>query len=238
MERISEEEKFEGDSAVMYDLFARKYMNAIYPLVADSALEKTKVNQGIVLDLGSGPGYLSIALAKKCQTMYVIGVDLSPDMIEIAIRNVKRENLKNIKFQNSDIHALPFPDEYADIIVSQGSLHHWRDPVLAFKEIYRVLKFQRFAFINDLRRDTPKKVIENVMNSIEKDFRPYFINSVRASYTILELKKILRVADIPNFKIFTGFEQKLLFKYLPIILRGPIMEPRGGEMSVHILIIK
>lgn len=238
MKRVREKEEFERNSAVMYDIFASKYMNAIYPLIADSVLEKTKINRGIVLDLGPGPGYLSIALAKKCKMMDVIGVDLSPEMIKVAIKNVKRENLKNIKFQHSDIHALPFTDNYADLVVSQGSLHHWQDPVQAFKEIYRVLKFQGSAFINDLRRDTSKKVIENVMNFIEEDFKPYFINSVKACYTISELEEILNRANIPNFRIFTGFEQKLLFKYLPMIIKGPIMEPRGGEMHMHIVIKK
>jgi ubiquinone/menaquinone biosynthesis C-methylase UbiE len=47
----------------------------------------------------------------------------------------------------ADAHALPFRDNYADIIVSRGSFHFWKEKEQAFREIYRVLKPGAAAYI-------------------------------------------------------------------------------------------
>jgi arsenite methyltransferase len=94
-----------------------------------------------VIDLGSGAGNdVFIARSVVGDTGRVIGVDMTPEMIDKARANAERRGLKNVEFRLGDIESLPVDDAAADVVVSNCVLNLVPDKRLAFAEIFRVLK--------------------------------------------------------------------------------------------------
>ena len=132
-----------------------------YELVAhDIALYGTVQ---VLLDIGTGPGHLLLALRETLPEAELIGIDISPAMIKQAQRNAKTHGpATHIELRVAGANALPFADGVFDRVVSTGSLHHWNDPVTALSEAHRVLKAGGYALIYDLVRDMPKAAREEV----------------------------------------------------------------------------
>jgi ubiquinone/menaquinone biosynthesis C-methylase UbiE len=106
-----------------------------------------------VLEVGCGPGRLSILLARG-HGLDVTGLDLDPEMIRRARANAERA--ANIggggpTFLVGDVASLPFADRSLDLVVSTLSSHHWNDPTAGLDEIGRVLRTGGRALIWDLR---------------------------------------------------------------------------------------
>jgi ubiquinone/menaquinone biosynthesis C-methylase UbiE len=93
-----------------------------------------------ILDVGCGPGSISISLAKLVPEGSVIGVEYVSDPLPSARTLASAEGVTNISFQEGDVHALPFEDESFDIVHAHQVLQHIADPVLALKEMRRVVK--------------------------------------------------------------------------------------------------
>jgi SAM-dependent methyltransferase len=109
-----------------------------------------------VLEVGCGPGHLSIAMARR-HGLAVTGLDLDPDMIDRARENASRATAVDASgpsFLVGDVASLPFPDGSFDVVVSTFSLHHWADPTAGLVEIGRVLRPGGRALIWDLRPGT------------------------------------------------------------------------------------
>lgn len=108
-----------------------------------------------LLDIGTGPGLVPIDIAKRLPEINIIGIDLSDKMISFALRKQSMEtgiganSLSNLKFVVMDAKDLKIADNSIDMVLSTGSMHHWKDPVKVFNEIYRVLKPGREAWICD-----------------------------------------------------------------------------------------
>jgi SAM-dependent methyltransferase len=106
-----------------------------------------------VLEVGSGPGHLSIRMARQLG-LDVTGLDLDPAMIEVACANAERaagDDRRQPSFVLGDVAALPFPDASFDLVVSTLSMHHWSDPRAGLSEIGRVLRPGGRALVWDLR---------------------------------------------------------------------------------------
>ncbi|MCP4115548.1 MAG: class I SAM-dependent methyltransferase [Desulfobacteraceae bacterium] len=116
-----------------------------------------------ILDIGTGPGRLLRAMGKAFPDTRLIGVDISPSMVETARQNMEkygRNPLMEVRVANAN--ALPFGDGTFDRVVSTGSLHHWKDPFSALSEAHRVLKVNGCALMYDLVRNMPKPVCREV----------------------------------------------------------------------------
>ena len=84
-------------------------------------------------------------------------------MVVQARRNLARQGLgAQIEVQVASANALPFPDGAFDMVVSTGSLHHWKDPAGALSEIHRVLKANGYALIYDLVHEMPMAIRADV----------------------------------------------------------------------------
>jgi SAM-dependent methyltransferase len=94
-----------------------------------------------VLDLGCGGGFdCFIASQKVGQTGYVIGVDMTPDMIALARKNAEKSGNTRVDFRLGEIEYLPVADESVDVIISNCVINLSLDKEQVFKETYRVLK--------------------------------------------------------------------------------------------------
>lgn len=94
-----------------------------------------------VLDLGSGGG-LDCFLARRQvgDTGYVIGVDMTPDMIKLARTNAEKSGYTNVEFRLGEIEHLPVADASVDVIISNCVINLSLDKEQVFKEAFRVLK--------------------------------------------------------------------------------------------------
>ncbi len=119
--------------------FSTRYSRA-FPVLARDILRQAQVNRGICVDIGCGPGYLGIAIAKN-SAMTVHSLDILPEMIELVKKRVAEVKLEHrVHPVVGDVHAMPYADGFADLAVSRGSLPFWKDKRKAFGEIYRILK--------------------------------------------------------------------------------------------------
>lgn len=114
------------------------------------------ITSGRIVDVGTGPGYLPIEIARRAQGLEIEGIDLSPAMVKIARKNAdKRGVTDRVRFQRANAADLPFEDGYVDLIVSTLSLHHWSRPLDCLNEIHRVLKMvTKRGFM--MRAETPR----------------------------------------------------------------------------------
>jgi SAM-dependent methyltransferase len=105
-----------------------------------------------ILEVGCGPGHLSIALADP-HGLDVTGIDLDPAMIERARANASRtiDEEGRPSFMAADVASLPFADASFDLVVSTFSMHHWADPTAGLAEVGRVLRPGARALVWDFR---------------------------------------------------------------------------------------
>lgn len=95
----------------------------------------------VVLDLGSGAGMdCFLASAKVGPEGKIIGVDMTPEMIEKANVNLRKSDFTNIEFRLGEIESLPVEDDAVDVVISNCVLNLVPDKLKAFQEIFRVLK--------------------------------------------------------------------------------------------------
>lgn len=94
-----------------------------------------------VVDAGSGAGADSLIAARMVgPTGQVIGVDMTPEMLAKARRNAAEAGLTNAEFRQGYLESLPVPDEWADVVISNGVLNLVPDKDAALGEMYRILK--------------------------------------------------------------------------------------------------
>jgi arsenite methyltransferase len=100
------------------------------------------INEGDdVLDVGCGAGVDTLFSAMMAgPSGKVVGLDLTPAMLERAKKNLLKTDLKNVRFEEGSVENLPFADEDFDVVTSNGALNLVPDKASAFGEIYRVLK--------------------------------------------------------------------------------------------------
>jgi ubiquinone/menaquinone biosynthesis C-methylase UbiE len=119
----------------------------------------------IVLDLGSGAGFDCFLAADKVGPEgKVIGVDMTPEMLEKARENAQKDNINNIEFRLGEIENLPVADGVIDIIISNCVINLSTDKGKVFSEAFRVLKPGGRIMVSDivLTRELPDIIRENV----------------------------------------------------------------------------
>ncbi len=94
----------------------------------------------LVLDIAAGTGEPGLTIATMVQDGKVIITDLSENMLEVALKNAKKRNIKNIETCVCDVCALPFADNTFDAISCRLGFMFFPDMLLAAKEMHRVLK--------------------------------------------------------------------------------------------------
>lgn len=191
----------EHSSAASFDQIARTLFKNIYPYLALQIKQDYGISEGVCVDAGAGPGYLSIELA-KITNLQVYALDIDPEAIEIARKNIAAAGLsERIKPVLANVEKMPFPDNFADLVVSRGSFIFWKNKVQAFKEVKRVLKPGGVAFIGGgMGNLLPQEERARIQEIMERDkIGPP--KNLEVSFE--EIASILRQALVGDYKITT-----------------------------------
>ncbi len=190
-------------TAELFDQFAKIMRDKGWQGV-DSMLA-SGLPAGDLLELGPGPGYVGLELAKQLHPRTLTGCDISPAMLQIAQKNAATYGIP-AQYVLGSVLALPFENESFDGVFSNGSLHEWEHPVKAFDEIYRVLRPGGRYCITDLRRDAGPLRTALVYSSTQpKAMRPGLLSSLHAAYTVAELTELLRNSALCDAKVEANF---------------------------------
>lgn len=124
------------------------------------------VNKGeTLLDIGCGSGIdLIIAGNYLGGTGRCCGIDITPEMVQLAQQNATQVGLSNIEVQEGAAESIPYDDNTFDVVISNGVLNLSPEKELAFAEIFRVLtpggrlQFADIVLEGDKGRDAPSTV--------------------------------------------------------------------------------
>lgn len=92
----------------------------------------------VIGDIGCGPGYFTLPLAKRCASVYA--VDVSPEMLELLRERAAAENLNNITYVESTAEHVNIPDQAVDCVICSLVLHEVDDLKQTLSEMKRMLR--------------------------------------------------------------------------------------------------
>ncbi|MBN1794005.1 MAG: class I SAM-dependent methyltransferase [Candidatus Omnitrophica bacterium] len=114
-------------------------------------IEKARPFSGTILEIGTGKGYFTAALAREGHS--VISVDISEENQELALLHLKYLGLKNLAtFKIENAERLSFTNNSFDVIFSVNTLHHLDKPFCVLDELLRVLSFKGKMVLSDFSR--------------------------------------------------------------------------------------
>lgn len=119
----------------------------------------------VVLDLGSGGGIDCFLAAKKVGPEgRVIGLDMTPQMVELARHNARKVGLDNVEFRQGEMENIPLPDETVDVVISNCVINLSPSKDAVFGEIHRVLRPGGRMMVSDivLHGEIPGPLRENL----------------------------------------------------------------------------
>jgi ubiquinone/menaquinone biosynthesis C-methylase UbiE len=195
-------------AARAYDRVSRWPLFAIERRIILKALTQHRP-QGVLVDIGCGPGYLAAAISRRFPGLTVTGLDISDEMVRLAKRNWS-SSYPGVEFLMGDAQQLPFADNSVDFVVSSLSLHHWVEPRVAFREVHRVLKPGGQFLIFDLRRNAPGffyyalKLGQALLAPRDIRRTNGAVGSFWSSYTPAEFKEILVAAPWREMQLQSG----------------------------------
>lgn len=162
------------ESAQKMNRIATHVFAPIYPVIAEQIKTKFGIINGDCIDIGSGPAALAIALA-EITNLQIHAMDVSPHSCDIAGKNVEEKGLQGrVKPVIGDVEKMPFENDFADLMISRGSVFFWDDLVGAFNEIYRVLKPGGRTYIGggfgtaELKKSIFEKMVRKNENFLEE----------------------------------------------------------------------
>lgn len=178
-----------------------------------------KIKQGdTVVDLGSGAGNdCFVARAETRETGKVIGIDMTPAMIDKAKANAAKLGFSNVEFHLAEIEKMPLSDNTADVVVSNCVLNLVPNKVNAFREVYRILKPGGHFSISDivLTGELPVQMKAAatmyagcVSGAVQKDDYLNIIKNAGFKNINVQKEKLITIPDQILFDYMTADEAK------------------------------
>ncbi len=148
------QKSWEGERARKHARWAKLSARLFYAPLARRIAECLAPSGGepIIVDLGTGPGFLSLELHKLLPQARIIGVDPSEAMLQMARENAHRAGMSNYEARLGRAEELPVESNSVDLVVSQSSFHEWEDPQKGLAEVFRVLKPGGILLLKDYNR--------------------------------------------------------------------------------------
>ncbi len=196
----------EGPIAVWYARNTRKDTGR-FQQVARDVVERTPAGAR-VLEIGPGPGYLAIEIARsgRCVTT----LDISKTFVKITRENALRAGV-SVDARHGSASSMPLPDHSFDFVVTMAAFKNFTAPLSALNEIHRVLAPGGEAAIIDLRKDTTREEIDSEIAkmglspwSAALTRWTFRYSLLKRAYTREDLERMLSVSRFESWQIETN----------------------------------
>ncbi|MEM3737003.1 MAG: arsenite methyltransferase [Candidatus Bathyarchaeia archaeon] len=149
----------------------------------------------IVLDLGSGGGIDAFLAAKKVGPKgKVIGIDMTPAMVERARTNAERLGISNVEFKLGEMEKIPLENGTIDVVISNCVINLSPNKPQVFREIYRVLKPRGRIAISDMATNGPiPEVVQHLIG--------LWVGCIAGALNVREYEEMLRDAGFRDIKV-------------------------------------
>ena len=188
------------EEAREYD--AMDHTQVIARFVADFLAAHGVGRGGELLDVGTGPARLPIALCRADRQFRILGVDLAGPMLDLARRNAGEAGLTDrIRFARGDAKNLPFPDGRFEAVVSNTIVHHIPEPAVALAEMVRLVAPGGTLMVRDLARPPDRSAVESLVDlhagSEPITARNLLRDSLNAALTLDEVRQAIEGLGLP-----------------------------------------
>lgn len=200
-----------GSTAHWYDRTTRRDMVQVNRLAVRIA---AMVRAGaMVLEVGPGPGFLSIELARR--GLHVSAVENRGLWIEMTRRNAERAGVP-VDICFGEPAELPVATGSVDFVVSRAAFKSFAEPVIAMREMRRVLRPGGTALVTDLRRDVTPDEVKRYVDTLDgRRLHQWFMMRVfervlnKRAYVVEEIRAMADEAgwaDAQVRRCLLGFE--------------------------------
>jgi ubiquinone/menaquinone biosynthesis C-methylase UbiE len=199
--RVLESEAMDtADEARDYDLMDHHTVNTRF--VSDFLSVHKRCRGGEILDVGTGPAQIPIALCQADQRARVLGVDLAEQMLVRARANVEQAGFSTrIRLERSDAKGLAFGDGTFEGVISNTIVHHIPEPEPALGEMARVVAPGGTLFVRDLYRPEDEETVALLVALYTVGEPPaaraLFEASLHAALTVEEVQEIVTRLGLP-----------------------------------------
>jgi SAM-dependent methyltransferase len=175
----------------------------------------------IVLDLGSGAGFDCFLAANRVgKTGKVIGIDMTPEMVEKARENARKGGYENVEFRLGEIENLPVANNHVDAIISNCVINLSPDKDRVFQEAFRVLKPGGRLMVSDM------VLISELPDSIKNSVAAY-IGCLAGAVMQDEYVEAIKAAGFKQVRIID--EASLATDYTP---KDPIVQALVNDSGI------
>jgi len=167
-----------------------------------------------VVDLGCGPGEITLTFASRYSSCRITGIDGSPAMLKLARQRLRHQPqlASRISFR---CERLPIPEPFPcyDTILSNSLLHHLPDPLTLWQQIQAWGKPGGAVLVMDLKRPPSRKTAQAIVASHAADapaiLQKDFYNSLCAAFMEEEVKRQLKQSGLEDFQVRTVSDRHL-----------------------------
>ena len=150
-----------------------------------------------IVDLGCGPGLLSVEILKQIPDATVIGIDPLIKMLSLAKKNIAESYVEIFEPVLGVSEKIPLKDNSIDTIVSRFSLPYWKQPLNSFLEMNRVLKPNGKIIFEALNRNFPKWKLFGIkvgmlLNRAGRDVTKYHVDAYALAHTQEEVETFFK----------------------------------------------
>ncbi|WP_430969455.1 class I SAM-dependent methyltransferase [Serratia nevei] len=190
------------NACLKYNEFVQKYQLHIYPMLAERMQRLfTECNVNRTLDLGIGPGDLTVFFAKQ-NVGQIDGLDINPFMLALANKKIASHDLSDrVKLVQGDVHSLPYPDACFDLVFSYSCFHHWEDPIQGLKECVRILKEGGALYLVDSYSDVKALLPQFQQQLDEYSYREIVKKAIEESIETSTIEQFLACASMSSYEL-------------------------------------
>lgn len=191
----------------------------------------------IVLDLGSGAGFDCFLAANNVgRNGKVIGVDMTPEMLDRARENAEKGGYRNIEFRLGEIENLPVADNMVDVVISNCVINLSPDKKRVFEETFRVLRPGGRFMVSDIV--LLQKLPDVIRNSVAG-----YVGCVSGAILKEEYLQIIKQAGFTDIKVIdeVGFPVDLMMNDAEIqalIKKTKLTKEKLQEIETYVISMK
>ena len=205
LQRVLEPEVMDtAAEALEYDSMDHSEVNRLF---VDDLLAEREI-AGRVLDLGTGTARIPVELARRAPDCYILAVDMSTHMLDLARYNIEVAGLRErIQLGHVDGKRLPYPDKSIDVVISNSIVHHIPEPTTVLAEAVRVTTTGGLILFRDLVRPPDQKTLECLVDTYagqaSEHQRALFAASLHAALSLPEIRSLVEQLGFPGESVRT-----------------------------------